>query len=137
MSTEESAPAGDDEAAADDAAAAGERSDPTHGEPSAQDFEQPGPQVFEEPEAYVVEEPVAHFEDPYKPKPQRYSAARGQVPPSRPLDPILPYIAPPVPRRRRSDWPVLVLALIVSALIMAGCCVAGFALYTGYGWSFH
>lgn len=79
------------------------------------------------------EEPVAHFDGPHQPKPQRYSTGRGQVPPTRPLDPILPYIAPPVPRRRRSDWPVLVFALIVSGLVMAGCCIAGFALYSGYG----
>jgi len=79
------------------------------------------------------EEPVAHFEGPHQPKPQRYSTGRGQVPPAHPLDPILPYIAPPVRRRRRSDWPVLLLALIVSGLVMAGCCIAGFALYSGYG----
>jgi hypothetical protein len=46
-----------------------------------------------------------------------------------PADPILPFVAPPVPRRRRSDWPVLAVALTVSALIMAACCIAGFAFY--------
>lgn len=79
---------------------------------------------------------VAQFEDPYEVKPQARSPARAQIPPSVPLDPILPYISPPVPRRRRSDWPVLVLALIVSALVMMTCCIAGFALYNGYTPSF-
>jgi disulfide bond formation protein DsbB len=62
----------------------------------------------------------------------RYKA-HGEVPPTRPLDPIRPYIAPRTGRRRRSDWPVLVFALIVWCLIMAGCCIAGFAIYTAYG----
>lgn len=77
--------------------------------------------------------PTAAFEDPYRIKPSRHQPAFGQIPPSVPQDPILPYIAPPVPRRRRSDWPVLVVAMIISALVMAGCCIAGFALYSGYG----
>jgi len=77
--------------------------------------------------------PAAAFEDPYRTKPSRYHPAFGQIPPSVPMDPILPYIAPPVPRRRRSDWPVLLVAMIISALVMAGCCIAGFALYSGYG----
>jgi len=46
-----------------------------------------------------------------------------------PPDPVLPFIAPPVPRRRRSDWPVLVAALIIAGVALAACCVAGFALY--------
>ena len=62
----------------------------------------------------------------------RYKAM-GEVPPTRPLDPIRPYIAPRTGRRRRSDWPVLLFALIVSSLIMAGCCIVGFAIYTAYG----
>jgi hypothetical protein len=78
---------------------------------------------------------AAQFEDPYRTKPQRYHPARGQVPPSVPLDPILPYISPPVPRRRRSDWPVLAVALVVAALVMAVCCIAGFAIYFGYSGS--
>jgi hypothetical protein len=77
--------------------------------------------------------PTAAFEDPYRTRPSRYHPAFGQIPPSVPMDPILPYIAPPVPRRRRSDWPVLLVAMIISALVMAGCCIAGFALYSGYG----
>lgn len=62
----------------------------------------------------------------------RYQASR-VTPPAYPPDPILPFIAPPVPRRRRSDWPVLVLALIVSAVLLAACCIAGYALYTSKG----
>lgn len=76
---------------------------------------------------------VAQFEDPYGVKPQHRTAARAQIPPTVPLDPILPYISPPVPRRRRSEWPVLVIALIIFSLIMMGCCIAGFALFNGYG----
>jgi hypothetical protein len=53
--------------------------------------------------------------------------------PTHPPDPILPYIAPPVSRRRRSDWPVLVVALIVSAVLLAVCCAAGYALYLTKG----
>ena len=47
-----------------------------------------------------------------------------------PSDPILPFIAPPVERRRRRDWPVLVVVMIIAGLVMAGCCIAGFALYS-------
>ena len=54
----------------------------------------------------------------------------------RPPDTIRPYIAPPVRRRRRSDWLVLVIALVVSGLVMVGVCVAGFALYVKNGGSF-
>ena len=56
--------------------------------------------------------------------------------PMRPPDAINPYLVGPVRRRRRSDWPVLVFALVVSGLIMAGCCIAGFALYVNNGGSF-
>lgn len=55
---------------------------------------------------------------------------RRRVPPMRPPEALNSYVAPRVKRRRRSDWPVLVVALIVAGLIMAGCCIAGFALYT-------
>jgi hypothetical protein len=75
-------------------------------------------------------DPTAHFVDPRKEKPQRYSSGRGQQMPTRPLDPIRPYMPPRVNRRRRSDWPILVFALVVACLVMAAFCVAGFALYT-------
>ena len=41
----------------------------------------------------------------------------------------MPFIAPPVPRKRRSDWPVLVFALVIAGVALAVCCIAGFALY--------
>jgi hypothetical protein len=50
-----------------------------------------------------------------------------------PREAFRPYVAPPVTRRRRSDWPVLVFALIVATLVMAGCCLAGFAVYVQNG----
>jgi hypothetical protein len=47
------------------------------------------------------------------------------------------FVAPPAPRRRRSDWPILLFALVVSVLIMAACCIAGFAFYVRNGGHFH
>lgn len=44
-----------------------------------------------------------------------------------PPDPVTPFIAPP--RKRRRDWPVLVFALVIAALALAVCCLAGFALF--------
>jgi hypothetical protein len=58
-------------------------------------------------------------------------------PPNHPSDPILPFVAPPVARRRRSDWPVLLIALIIAAVVLAACCIAGFALYSSKGPLFH
>src|SRR5262252_1916334 len=46
-----------------------------------------------------------------------------------PREAFRPYVAPPVSRRRRSDWPVLVLALIVATIVMLAFCLGGFALY--------
>jgi hypothetical protein len=69
--------------------------------------------------------------------PQTYRTGRYQVsrvpPPTQPPDPILPFIAPPVSRRRRSDWPVLLVALIISAIVLAVCCIAGYVLYLSNG----
>jgi hypothetical protein len=53
-----------------------------------------------------------------------------------PSDPILPFIAPPVGRPRPRDWPVLVAVLVIAGLVMAGCCIAGFALYSARGLPF-
>ena len=50
-----------------------------------------------------------------------------------PHEAFRPYVAPPVTRRRRSDWPVLVFALIVATIVMAGFCIAGFAVYVQKG----
>jgi hypothetical protein len=56
--------------------------------------------------------------------------------------PLPPPILPNVPpfqrtaapgrrtRRGRNDWSALVIALVVSALVMAACCLAGLALFT-------
>jgi hypothetical protein len=69
-----------------------------------------------------------------------YTTGRYQfnVPPTnRPPDPIMPFIAPPVPRRRRSEWPVLVAALIIAGVVMAACCIAGFGLYSTKGFLVH
>jgi len=69
--------------------------------------------------------------------PQTYRTGCYQVsrvpPPTQPPDPILPFIAPPVARRRRSDWPVLLVALIISAIVLAACCIAGYVLYLSNG----
>jgi hypothetical protein len=48
-------------------------------------------------------------------------------------DAFQPYIAPPVARRRRGDWRALVIALVLSALVMVGCCLAGFAVFIRNG----
>lgn len=78
----------------------------------------------------------AHFANPKRQKPQRYNRGRSKVHPTTPLDPITPYMAGPVPRRRKSDWPILVFAMVVAAIVMATCCVAGFAIFRTYGLSF-
>jgi hypothetical protein len=63
---------------------------------------------------------------------------RGSIPEYEqiPREAFRPYVAPPVTRRRRSDWPVLVFALVVSTIVMAGFCIAGFALYVQRGGTF-
>lgn len=53
-----------------------------------------------------------------------------------PREAFRPYVAPPVTRRRRSDWPVLVFALVVATIVMAGFCLAGFAVYVQRGGTF-
>jgi len=68
--------------------------------------------------------------------PGGYVAGRGQVPPARTHEAFKPYVAPRVTRRRRSDWPILVFALIVATLVMAACCIAGFAVYVNRGGTF-
>jgi hypothetical protein len=72
--------------------------------------------------------------------PPVFSSGRYQFPgspsTSRPHDPVVPFVAPPVSRRRRSDWPVLVVALIISAIVLAGCCIAGYAVYASKTISF-
>jgi hypothetical protein len=62
---------------------------------------------------------------------------RGAIPEyGPPHEAFRPYVAPPVTRRRKSDWPVLVFALIVATVVMAGFCLAGFAVYVQNGGKF-
>ncbi len=82
--------------------------------------EEPPKESLEEPE-----EPPADTGEPHR-------VTTPALPPKRPPDPIGPFLRPPGPRRRSRDWPVLVFALIVSVLVMAGCCIAGLAVYTGF-----
>jgi hypothetical protein len=89
------------------------------------------PGVAEHGRNLPPDEPAARFDADEKPS--RYSTGIGQRQPTKPLDPIRPYLAPPVPRRRRADWQVMIFAMVVAGLVMVGCCVAGFALYSAYG----
>lgn len=58
---------------------------------------------------------------------------RLRVAPPGPPEELNRYIAPRSPWRRRRDWPALVIALVVSAIVFVGCCIAGFALYSTHG----
>jgi hypothetical protein len=92
--------------------------------------------VVEEEEArhgrnLPAEEPAARFTA--RERPNRYARGIGQDEPTRPCDPIVPYLAPPVARRRRSDWMIMVFALTVSFAVMIAVCVAGFALFKSFG----
>jgi hypothetical protein len=77
------------------------------------------------------DEPAARFQAPERPN--RYATGIGQRHPTKPPDPIRPYMAPPVARRRRSDWPVMIFVMVVTAIVMVGFCLVGFALWTAYG----
>jgi hypothetical protein len=84
-----------------------------------------------------------------------YSPGRGHVPiiidapfvetvDPPPMPPTMPPSAPPVPpttpflppgpsrrgARKGNDWTALVVALVVSTVIMAACCLAGLALFS-------
>jgi hypothetical protein len=48
-----------------------------------------------------------------------------------PTDVIWPMVSR-VKRRRRSDWPVLVFALVVAAIVTIGCCLGGFAAFSAW-----
>ena len=82
------------------------------------------------------DEPSAYHGTEVLPPPL-YTAGRYQygmpASPSRPPDPVVPFVAPPVHRRRRSDWPVLVIALVISSVVLASCCIAGYMLYASKG----
>jgi hypothetical protein len=76
-----------------------------------------------------------------------HEAQRAQAPPYRaeaigrfkweapvqtmPTDPVWPFVSR-VKRQRRSDWPVLVFALVVAAIVTMGCCLAGFASFSAW-----
>jgi hypothetical protein len=78
-----------------------------------------------------VEEPAARFHE--RERPNRYAGGLGHLTPQRPLDPVGPYTPPPVARRRRSDWSVMMFAMVITSIVMVGCCLAGFAIYSAYG----
>jgi hypothetical protein len=70
-------------------------------------------------------------EAPPKPDPETVGRYPFEAPPiTQPPDPIRMFLGSPKPRRRRSDWPVLVLALVVAAVVTAACCLSGFALFS-------
>jgi hypothetical protein len=73
----------------------------------------------------------AEAEAPPKPSAETIGRYPFEAPPiSQPPDPIRMFLSGPKPRQRRSDWPVLVFALVVAATVTAGCCLAGFAAFT-------
>ncbi len=76
------------------------------------------------------------------PKPERTEgggggAGRSELPVARPAkhppDPIRPFLGKALPRRRARDWGILIIAMIVSAILLAACCAAGFAFYATRG----
>jgi hypothetical protein len=103
-------------------------------EPAAPDAEPLPEWTTAEPDPYLGPGLYASYDVV---TPQTYRTGRYQVsrvpPPTQPPDPILPFIAPPVARKRRSDWPVLLVALIISAIVLAACCIAGYVLYLSNG----
>jgi hypothetical protein len=78
-----------------------------------------------------ADEPAARFQQ--RERPAHYAPGVGQQTPTSPLDPIHPYIAPPVARRRRSDWTVMIFGMVVVAIVLVGFCLAGFAIYSAIG----
>ena len=50
---------------------------------------------------------------------------------TKPTDPIWPFVSR-IKRKRRSDWPVLVFALVVAAIVTIGCCLGGFATFAAW-----
>ena len=77
-----------------------------------------------------AEESAARFRS--RERPQRYATGMGRREPTRPPDPIMPYMPPPVARRHRSEWPIMVLAMVIASIVMAAFCLGGFALHSGY-----
>lgn len=64
-------------------------------------------------------------------------AGRSELPVARPAkhppDPIRPFLGKPLPWRRARDWGTLILAMIITAILLAACCAAGFAFYATRG----
>jgi hypothetical protein len=50
---------------------------------------------------------------------------------TKPTDVVWPFVSR-IKRKRRSDWPVLVFALVVAAIVTLGCCLAGFAAFSAW-----
>jgi hypothetical protein len=70
-------------------------------------------------------------EEAPKPGPKDTGKYPGKVPPlSMPPDPLRPYSSGFSPRKRRPEWPVLIFALVVVAVVIVGCCLSGFALFS-------
>jgi hypothetical protein len=105
------------------------------------------PDPFEQP--YLAESPTlrGHRTPQMQRNAEYHEAQRREAPPYRaeaigrfkweapvqtmPTDVIWPMISR-VKRRRRSDWPVLVFALVVAAIVTIGCCLGGFAAFSAW-----
>ncbi|HEY7223823.1 MAG TPA: hypothetical protein VH561_09570 [Micromonosporaceae bacterium] len=72
-------------------------------------------------------------QSPPKPEPGVIGKYVYQAPPyTIPPDPLRQYVSGPKPRKRRSDWPILVFALVVAAVVAALCCLGGFAVFSSW-----
>ncbi len=56
----------------------------------------------------------------------------GQVPLRRPPNPIGPFISGVVPKKRL-EWPILIVVMVLAAIIMTAWCLAGFAIASRSG----
>jgi hypothetical protein len=103
-----------------------------------------------EAEPYLAETPTRRDQgrtEQMRRNAEYHEAQRGQAPPYRaetigrfkweapiqtmPTDPVWPFVSR-IKRKRRSDWPVLVFALVVAAIVTMGCCLAGFAGFSAW-----
>jgi hypothetical protein len=94
---------------------------------------EPAPEDMPTPDGYPVRLRRRGLlpDEPAKPPDDAIGWYKLSVPPiTSPTDPVSPFIRGRVPRKRRSDWPVFVFALVASSVVMAICCIAGFALFT-------
>jgi len=106
--------------------------EPRDDEPADQQDGEPGDQqdVFLKPDE-LPDAPGTG--DPFHPPAPDFAIGRysyDSPPVDHPPDPIRPFINAGVPRKRRSDWPVMVLAIVVATLVLSAFCLAGFALYS-------